>query len=113
MVIPCSVKTFSAIAHSYNSNLLIRAADVTLKERRKLVLVVRETPFNLSHLRSLTALTEAGAVILPPCPAFYHNPVTIDEYQHFVADDGYRDDRWWQPGGRSWRNVPRAAGPGR
>jgi 4-hydroxy-3-polyprenylbenzoate decarboxylase len=86
VVIPCSVKTFSAIAHSYNSNLLIRAADVALKERRRLVLVVRETPLNLSHLRALTGLTEAGAVILPPCPAFYHKPTTIaDLVNHTVG----------------------------
>ncbi len=79
LVIPCSVKSASAIAHSLNANLLVRAADVCLKERRTLVLVVRETPLHLGHLRTLTRLAEIGAVILPPIPAMYAKPCSIDD----------------------------------
>jgi len=78
-VIPCSIKTLSAIVHSYNDNLLVRAADVCLKERRTLVLVVRETPLHLGHLRMLCTATELGAVILPPIPGFYHLPKSIHD----------------------------------
>jgi 4-hydroxy-3-polyprenylbenzoate decarboxylase len=78
-VIPCSMKSASAIAHSLSSNLLVRAADVCLKERRKLVLVVRETPLHLGHLRTLTQLAEIGAVILPPVPGMYARPATVDD----------------------------------
>ena len=79
MVMPCSIKTLSGIANSYADNLLVRAADVVLKERRKLVLVVRETPLHLGHLRLQVQAAEQGAVILPPVPAFYHDPKTIDD----------------------------------
>jgi 4-hydroxy-3-polyprenylbenzoate decarboxylase len=79
LVIPCSIKTASGIAHSFNDNLLTRAADVCLKERRLLVLVVRETPLHLGHLRTLTQLAEMGAVILPPVPAMYARPKTVDD----------------------------------
>jgi 4-hydroxy-3-polyprenylbenzoate decarboxylase len=77
IVAPCSIKSLSAIAHSYNDTLLARAADVVLKERRRLVLVVRETPLHLGHLRLMAAATEYGAVVLPPVPSFYHEPKTI------------------------------------
>jgi len=77
IVAPCSIKSLSAIAHSYDDTLLARAADVVLKERRKLVLVVRETPLHLGHLRLMAAVTEFGAVVLPPMPSFYHQPKTI------------------------------------
>jgi 4-hydroxy-3-polyprenylbenzoate decarboxylase len=79
LIVPCSIKTASAVAHSFNDNLLSRAADVCLKERRKLVLMVRETPLHLGHLRILTQLAEMGAVILPPVPAMYARPKTVDD----------------------------------
>ena len=79
VVIPCSIKTMAGITLSYSDNLLLRAADVTLKDRRKLVLVLRETPLHLGHLRLMTQATEMGAIITPPMPAFYHKPKTIDD----------------------------------
>jgi 4-hydroxy-3-polyprenylbenzoate decarboxylase len=85
IIAPCTVKTMSAIANSYNENLIIRAADVTLKERRKLIMMVRETPLHLGHLRTMERLCEMGAIIMPPVPAFYHKPETIEDLVSYTV----------------------------
>jgi flavin prenyltransferase len=79
IVIPCSMKTLAGIAHSFSDNLLLRAADVVLKDRRRLVIVPRETPLHLGHLRLMLQLVEMGATVAPPMPAFYHRPQSIDD----------------------------------
>lgn len=107
VVAPCSIHSLSAIAAGISSNLLVRAADVTLKERRKLILMVREMPFHLGHLRTMVSLAEMGAIVAPPVPAFYTKPETVlDIVDHSVdrvldllglpAEDAKR----WQPEGR-------------
>ena len=104
VIAPCSIHSMSAIAAGLSSNLLLRAADVCLKERRKLILMVRESPFHLGHLKAMLALTEMGAIIAPPVPGFYHKPETVEDIvDHSVdrvldilglpADDARRWDR--------------------
>lgn len=121
IVAPCSMKTASGIATSYADNLLLRAADVMLKERQPLVLLIRETPMHIGHLRLLVQLTELGAVIMPPVPAFYHRPATlqdaIDQTVNRALDQlGVELDRdlfsrWNGPArtGRTGRIMPRSA----
>jgi 4-hydroxy-3-polyprenylbenzoate decarboxylase len=79
VIVPCSMKSMGGIAHSLGGDLLVRAADVVLKERKKLILVVRETPLHLGHLEAMVSLTRMGAIIFPPVPAFYHRPQTLDD----------------------------------
>ncbi len=79
VIVPCTIKTLSGVAHSYNDNLIVRAADVVLKERRRLILVVRETPLHKGHLELMSRVADLGGIILPPIPAFYHAPKTIDD----------------------------------
>jgi len=85
IVAPCTVKTMSAIANSYSENLLVRAGDVTIKERRRLLLLVRETPLHIGHLRNMERLCEMGAIIMPPAPAFYHKPQTVQDIVDYTV----------------------------
>jgi len=86
VIAPCSIHTMSAIAAGISSNLMVRAADVTLKERRRLILMVRESPLHLGHLRSMAALAEMGAIVAPPVPGFYHHPKTVEEIVDHSVD---------------------------
>ena len=104
IIVPCSMKTVAGIASGYSDNLLLRAADVVLKERRKLVLVARETPFNTIHLRNMLTLSEMGAVILPPMQTYYNHPETIEDMIDHMAgkildvfDIEYHKFRRWEP----------------
>lgn len=119
IVAPCSVKTLSAIANSYDDNLLVRAADVTLKERRPLVLLVRETPLHVGHLKLMLRVAEMGATVAPPVPAFYTRPTSVAslvDYTLVRVLDQLRlelpDDRRWRGSSRSVRSEAYACGGG-
>jgi 4-hydroxy-3-polyprenylbenzoate decarboxylase len=106
LVAPCSMRSLAAIAHSLADNLLVRAADVQLKERRPLVLVAREAPLHLGHLRAMTAVIEMGAIVLPPVPAFYLRPATVAEIVEQIARRAVDLLRILPPGAAQWRGGP-------
>ena len=105
IVAPCTMKTLAAVAHGLGDNLLTRAADVTLKERRRLVLMVRETPFNLAHLRNMTAVTEMGGIIFPPLPAFYHRPQSVAELVDETVERVLQISGVAQAAPKEWRGL--------
>jgi len=111
-VAPCSIHSMSAIATGVSDNLLVRAADVTLKERRRLVLMVRESPLHLGHLRNLTALAEMGAIIAPPVPGFYNNPQSVDDIIDHSVDRVLDLLGAPPPDARRWEGGPARRVPG-
>jgi 4-hydroxy-3-polyprenylbenzoate decarboxylase len=110
IVAPCSMRTLAAIAHCLADNLLVRAADVQLKERRPLVLLARETPLHLGHLRAMTAATEVGAIVMPPVPAFYLNPASVAEIVDHIARRAIDLLRLFEPVARPWPGASQRHG---
>lgn len=106
IIAPCSIHTMSSIACGISSNLMVRAADVVLKERRRLVLMVRESPFHVGHLRTMTALAEMGAIIAPPIPGFYNNPATIEDLVDSSVDRALDLVGIDDPATRRWQGPP-------
>lgn len=106
VVAPCSVKTLAGIATGYADNLIVRAADVVLKERRPLVLAVRETPLNAVHIRNMLTLAELGATIFPPVPAFYHRPTSLDEVVDYTILRILDQFDLGPPSDRRWTGLP-------
>jgi polyprenyl P-hydroxybenzoate/phenylacrylic acid decarboxylase-like protein len=102
VVVPCSMKTLAGIAHGYSDNLLLRAADVVLKERRKLVLAVRETPLNLIHLNNMVTLASMGVVIMPPVLTFYNHPQTLEDVQRHIVGKLMHEFGLEAPGFKRW-----------
>jgi len=102
VVVPCSMKTLAGIAHGYSDNLLLRAADVVLKERRKLVLAVRETPLNLIHLNNMVTLASMGVVVMPPVLTFYNHPQTLEDVQRHIVGKLMHEFGLETPGFKRW-----------
>ena len=111
IIAPCSIHSMSAIAYGISSNLIIRAADVVLKERRRLILMVRESPFHLGHLRTMTALAEMGAIIAPPIPGFYNNPLTVEDLVDSSVDRALDLRGIDDPSTRRWQGPPHSFRP--
>jgi 4-hydroxy-3-polyprenylbenzoate decarboxylase len=109
VVAPCSMRTLAAVAHGLSDNLIARAADVMLKERRRLILLVRETPLNLAHLRNMTSVTEMGGIIFPPVPSFYHRPQTLAEMIDHTMSRVVDLLGLPQPHAPRWTGLPAAA----
>ncbi len=107
VILPCSIKTLSALANSFNVNILIRAADVTLKERRKLVVAIRETPLHEGHLDLMLRLTRMGAILFPPVPAFYHHPKTLEDIIHHSLGKILDLFDLEAPSFKRWTGVPK------
>lgn len=111
VIAPCSIHTMSSIAHGISSNLMIRAADVMLKERRRLILMVRETPLHLGHLRTMCQLTEMGAIIAPPMPGFYNRPASMEDLIDSSVDRVLDLLGLPDPAARRWQGPPSSANP--
>ncbi len=111
IVAPCSMRSLAAIAHGLSDNLITRAADVTLKERRRLVLMVRETPFNLAHLRNMTSVTEMGGIVFPPVPAFYNRPSSLQAMTDDLSRRALDLLQVTPPQALAWAGLPSRTSP--
>lgn len=105
IIAPCSMRTLAAVANGLSDNLITRAADVNLKERRRLVLIPRETPLNLAHIRNMASVTEMGAIVMPPVPALYHKPQTVDELITDTAQHAIELLGLEQPDRKTWQGL--------
>ena len=111
VVAPCSMRMLGAVAHGLSDNLMARAADVMLKERRRLILMVRETPLNLAHLRNMTCVAEMGGIVFPPVPSFYHRPQTLADMVDHTVSRVVDLLGLPQPDAQRWPGLPVPGGP--